>query len=105
MSDAGVRRQETKFNDVTAIGQSAEGIVAARGDEDDLHGAIRRYDFEFRLDRMLGHGISPSRLYRSPITPAFQPRTAAAAIAGSAANSSKIGRNRAARSATAFRSP
>jgi hypothetical protein len=51
MSDAKVRRQETKFIDVTAIGQSAEGVVAVRGDEDGLHGAI--YDFEFQLDKML----------------------------------------------------
>src|SRR5450755_315347 len=56
MSDARGRRQETKFSDVTAIGRPAEGVVAPRGDEDDLHGAIRRYDFEFRLDKMLGHG-------------------------------------------------
>ena len=46
----GGRRLETKFSDVTAIGQSAEGIVAARGDEDDLHSAIRRHDFEFDDD-------------------------------------------------------
>jgi hypothetical protein len=44
--------------------------VAVRGDEDDLHGAI--YDFEFRLDKMLGHGKTP--LQCSPIRPAFQPR-------------------------------
>src|ERR1700683_4898811 len=72
MSDARVRRQETKFSDVTAIGQPPEGVVAARGDEDDLHGAIRRYDFEFRLTKMLGHGKTP--LQCSPIRPAFQPR-------------------------------
>jgi hypothetical protein len=63
MSDAGVRRQETKFSDVTAIGQSAEGVVAARGDEDDLHGAIRRHDFEFRLDKMPSHGIFPPQMF------------------------------------------
>jgi hypothetical protein len=62
MSDARVRRQETKFSDVTAIGQSAEGVVAARGDERDLHGAIRRYDFEFRLDKIPGHGKTPSNV-------------------------------------------
>jgi hypothetical protein len=72
MSYARVRRQETKFSDATAIGQSAEGVVAARGDEDDLHGAIRRYYFEFRLDRMPIHGIFHSK--RPRIKPAFEPQ-------------------------------
>jgi hypothetical protein len=72
MSYARVRRQETKFSDVTAIGQSAEGVVAARRDEEDLHGAIRRHDFEFRLDKMPSHGIFPSKCSR--IRPAFQAR-------------------------------
>jgi hypothetical protein len=42
-----------------AIGNSAEDKVTARGDEDDLHGAIRGYDFEIRLDWMFDHGIPP----------------------------------------------
>ena len=72
MSYARVRRQETKFCDATAIGQSAEGVVAARGDEDDLHSAIRRYYFEVRLERMPSHRVFFSKCSR--IKPVFQPR-------------------------------
>jgi hypothetical protein len=63
---------KTKFSDAAAIGQSAEGVVAARGDKEDLHSVIRRYYFEFRLERMPSHRVLPPNV--PGLSQAFQPR-------------------------------